>query len=463
MPQLCFYFQLHQPYRLDGFDLFQLGQDGQYFGQTDQAGPTHPQQIDLNSGASDPSGQLDPFASNSVARTQATLNREVFQKVSTKSYRPMLRLLAQLLTEVPEFHFSLSLSGVFLEQAREYDPEVIDLVARLLKSGRVELLAETYYHSLAALYSPSEFAEQVTAHTQLLEKLFNVTPTTFRNTELIYSDDIATQVLNCGFSGMLTEAVDRHLHGRPKTQLFVDRSGRLPLLLKHAELSDDIAFRFSDTNWPSYPLSVDTYLRWLADYSEQEVVNLFMDFETFGEHQWADTGIFDFFRSLIHRFHQSQWNRTVLPMQLIARERARQTQDWLRRHPQTSAFQRRRIEQAGPPVWNLPRYEVSKPISWADIDRDLSAWIENSLQQDSLRYIYELEPRVKATGQVQLLHNWRLLQTSDHFYYMCTKWAADGDVHAYFSPYSDPYEAYRLYSVVLADFEYQLSELEAQT
>lgn len=417
MPQLCLYFQLHQPYRLGEYELFDIGNSTSYFDHASE------------------------------------LNKEIFLKVSEKSYRPMLSLLIKMAQEIPDFYVALSTSGVFLEQAQMYDPEVISLIQKLVHTGKVELLAETYYHSLASLYDPNEFKDQVKAHASFLKELFDYTPTVFRNTELIYSDQIADQVHALGFSGMLTEAVDRYLHGRDRTQLFTDYSGRLPLMLKHAPLSDDVAFRFSDRNWPAYPLHAETYLDWLSVYPEDAIINLFMDFETFGEHQWADTGIFAFFENVMKEFLKSDWNKTVLPSQVFAKEKRKQTTAWLKKHPEASMYQRKKMMTQGPAQWDLPRYTVTSPISWADVDRDITAWVDNALQQDSLRLIYSLKEKVLATKNNALIHVWRQLQTSDHFYYMCTKWSADGDVHAYFSPYQDPYEAYRRYSVVVADFE----------
>lgn len=420
MPQLCFYFQLHQPYRLGEYELFDIGKSDAYFDHLSE------------------------------------LNKEVFLKVSHKSYRPMLQLLLQMVHEIPGFVCTFSLSGVFLEQARDFDPEIITLIQKLVDSGKVELLAETYYHSLASLYDPAEFADQVAAQTAFVKELFGYTSTVFRNTELIYSDQVADQVVALGFEGLLTEAVDRYLHGQERTQLFTDYSGRLPLLLKHAPLSDDIAFRFSDKNWPAYPLHAETYLHWLSVYPEHALINLFMDFETFGEHQWADTGIFIFFERVVREFLKHDWNTTVTPSQVVAAEKEKQSKMWLQQNPQASVFQRKQLAKNGPKIWQLPRYVVPHPISWADVDRDITAWVDNTLQQDSLRLVYSLKEQVLATKDNRLIHRWRQLQTSDHFYYMCTKWAADGDVHAYFSPYRDPYEAYRRYSVVLADFEQRL-------
>jgi alpha-amylase len=236
-----------------------------------------------------------------------------------------------------------------------------------------------------------------------------------------------------GFQGVLTEGVDRYLGGRPRTQLYSSMGDhKIPVLLKHAQLSDDIAFRFSDKNWPLHPLQSGTYLHWLQAYRQEEIINLFMDFETFGEHQWADTGIFDFFRHLVRDFSRGEYNRFVAPRDVLA--------DFYR-----TDEHRRDIN-------HLPVYDVPDPISWADVDRDLTAWVDNPYQRDTLRLIYQVEPLVHASQNPALIDEWGKLQTSDHFYYMCTKWAADGDVHAYFSPYDSPHEAYRRYSTVLSDF-----------
>lgn len=408
MPQLCMYFQLHQPYRLADYSIFDLSNHHSYFDDAEH------------------------------------VNKLVFQKVATKSYIPMLSLLAELLERYKGFTFALSCSGVFLEQAEEYEPQVIQLLQKLVATGRVEMLAETYYHSLASLYSPQEFKQQVYLQLKKVNELFGVTPTTFRNTELVYSNQVATQVADLKFKGMLTEAVPRYLHQRDKTKVYVDLAGKLPLLLKHAELSDDLAFRFSDKNWNEHPLTVEKYLRWLEIYAEDHVVNLFMDFETFGEHQWADTGIFEFFAVLVERFLERPWNRFVAPAQVFTQV-----------HQQIEDVEFDAEFDLEKDVINslslLPVYDVPKPISWADVDRDLTAWIDNAFQQDTISKMYALEKKVLASADQQLIDDWRRLQTSDHFYYMCTKWSADGDVHAYFSPYESPFEAYRRFAIVLAD------------
>lgn len=386
MPRVCLYFQLHQPYRLGDYSVFELGDtQASYF--------------------------------DSVSDH----NRAIFTKVAKKSYLPMLQLLLKLVSKYPDFKVAFSCSGVFLEQAQEYYPEVISLLQDLAESRQVEFLSETYYHSLASLYDEAEFKQQVALHQQLTQELFKRKPSIFRNTELIYSDAIGAKVAQLGFKGILTEAVPRYLNGISKTQLAVDSTGQLPIMLKHAELSDDIAFRFSDKHWVGFPLTAEKYSNWLHEYGDDDLINLFMDFETFGEHQWESTGIFAFFEKWVALAHTDAETSFVLPSEVC-----------------TEAD-----------IDELPIYHVAEPISWADIDRDISAWIENEFQQDTLDLIYALHAQVLSSKDPALLDDWRKLQTSDHFYYMCTKWSADGDVHAYFSPFESPFEAYRKYATVL--------------
>ncbi len=391
MPKLCWYFQVHQPWRLRRYSLFEIGQEHDYFSTPDD---------------------LD-FA-----------NQRVLSKVAAKSYWPMFRLLDHLLRTYPDFRFALSFSGVVLEQIQAFEPSLLLLIQHLVASGRVELLAETYYHSLASLYSPVEFRRQVEQHAALIWKLFGVRPLVFRNTELVVSNEIARQVAALGYLGLLAEGADRILWGRQPTHLFAAPTApRLPLLLKHYRLSDDIAFRFGQSSWESWPLTAEKYLHWLtAPFYPDELVNLFMDFETFGEHQWEATGIFPFFEQVIAGLSRSDRAEFLTPTQVVERF----------------------------PI--VDTYDAPDPVSWADTDRDLTAWIGNPLQHDVLRVLYDLESAVLAQGDLVLTEDWRRLQTSDHFYYMCTKWASDGDVHAYFSPYGSPYDAYVNYNNVLADF-----------
>ncbi len=395
MPQVCWYFQIHQPWRLRPYSIFDIGNQHDYF------------KID---------SKYD-FA-----------NDLVMKKVAQKSYRPMLNLLADLVKQYPDFRFSLSLSGVVMEQLQAFAPDLITKIAKMVATGQVEILGETYYHSLASLYNPAEFAYQVQQHTRLVEKLFEVTPKMFRNTELIYTNNVAWQVKELGFQGMLAEGADHILQGRKPTHVYqAPIDSTFPLLLKHYRLSDDVAFRFSQRSWAGWPLTAEKYEHWLTNpFYDDELINLFMDFETFGEHQWESEGIFPFFRQLIHLLHESPKSRFVTPSEVVAEH---QPQDI---------------------------FSSDEPVSWADVDRDITAWVGNPLQHDVIRVVYELGESVLASGDEQLINDWRRLQTSDHFYYMCTKWANDGDVHAYFSPYGSPYDAYVNYNNVLADVKGRL-------
>lgn len=393
MPKVAFYFFLHQPYRLANLSILDLDNNQPYFATSDY-----------------------------------DQNREVMLKVAEKSYRPMLNLLLHLVEHYPQFKFSFSTSGTFLEQAMEFCPDVIELLQKLANyHSQVEILAETYYHGLTGLYSESEFSAQIKMHQDLIQKLFQRRAKVFRNTEMIYNNYLAWQIGRLGFTGALTEAVDRLLDGQSRTQIWRSQSDpSIKLMLKHAQLSDDIAFRFSDKNWSQWPLTAEKYLHWLSNYYPHEIIGLFMDFETFGEHQWESTGIFDFFNSLV--------------AQAVKKESLTFT---------TPSLEFAAIKDES----KLPLYKVEAPISWADTDRDISAWRSNILQEDTLQQIFSLEKDVLKTKDEKIIEDWRKLLTSDHFYYMCTKYWADGDVHSYFSAYSSPFEAYQRFCLVLADLK----------
>jgi len=346
-------------------------------------------------------------------------NKEIFLKVANKSYRPMNALLEKLLHEHPEFCLSLSLSGVFLEQAEQFAPDVIESFQRLVETGRVELLASPYHHSLAFFYDQSEFEKQVAFHAEKIKRLFGVSPRVLANTELAYNDELGAWAEAHGYDGVLAEGWDKVLGWRSPNYVYQPKGAtRTRLLLKNYRLSDDIAFRFSNKKWSGWPLTAETYSSWLTA-SGGPLVNLFMDYETFGEHQWKEHGIFTFFERFVGR--------------------------WI-----TAGGQFNMVSQA---LLNAPVGDVSMPetVTWADSERDLTAWNGNDLQREALRYAYQLAPRVLASGDSQLISDWRNLQTSDHYYYMCTKWASDGDVHAYFSPYDSPYEASLYVMNVLRD------------
>ncbi len=319
-----------------------------------------------------------------------------------------------------------------LEQFEQYTPEVLDSFRKLAKTGQVEFLAETYAHSLAALKSDNEFKTQVEMHRAKIKELFGVNPVTFRNTELIYSDQIGEKVAKMGFKTMLTEGAKHILGWKSPNYVYANPiKPNLKLLLKNFSLSDDIAFRFSSQGWAEWPLTTDKYLKWLkqADKKEQ-VVNLFMDYETFGEHQWADSGIFDFMR--------------VLPEKII----------------EDGEFTFNTPSEVAKKAKVTSELHVPYPISWADEERDLTAWLGNEMQDEAFDKLYELSEQMDKCEDPQLKSDWLKLQASDHFYYMCTKWFSDGDVHEYFNPYPSPYEAFINYMNVLSDFRIRLAELK---
>lgn len=357
-------------------------------------------------------------------------NGEIFQKVAEKSYIPMNNLLEKLLKTHPEFKFSFSITGTFIDQAQEFAPEVLESFKRLIQTGRVEIVAETYYHSLAFFFDREEFEAQVRAHQAKIREVFNVETTAFRNTELSYNNELAKWADDFGLKAILAEGWDPILQWRTPNHIYKPKGTKnIRLLLKNYKLSDDLAFRFSNRNWQEYPLTTQKYISWLESSSYHgDVINLFMDYETFGEHQWAESGIFDFFESLV-----SYW--------LKKPEHGFKTV--------TEAAQ------------SEPVAEISMPntVTWADTERDLTAWLGNSMQQEAMKYLYALKLRVYNSQNGNLVEDWRRLTTSDHPYYMCTKYFNDGDVHAYFSPYKSPYDAFLYFMDTLRDMEFRLKDI----
>lgn len=386
MPSVCFYFQVHQPYRLRRYSFFDVGRKHDYFDQDK--------------------------------------NRTILQKVAQKCYLPTNELMLRLIRRYNgEFRISYSVTGVAIEQMREYCPEALQSFVELAKTGCVEFLDETYYHSLAALYDPEEFKIQVAEHARAMQQLFGQTPRIFRNTELIYSDEIGRLVSSLGYRAVIAEGADDILQWRSPNYVYTVPGCDSKLLLKNYRLSDDIAFRFSNRGWECYPLTADKFASWVHQVSGVgDTVNLFMDYETFGEHQWASTGIFEFMDKLPEYILQhSDWNFAT-PSEVIEKYPAR------------------------------AELSYGRVTSWADVDRDLTAWRGNRMQNSSLQQIYDLGHALRYAADADALTAWRRLLTSDHYYYMCTKWFADGDVHAYFSPYESPYEAFVNFMNVLRDF-----------
>lgn len=395
MKSVCFYFQVHQPYRVKRYRVFDIGNDPEYFNDRGES--------DLN-------------------------NRKIIEKVAAKSYIPTTKLLLNLLQKHPEMRVSFSFSGVALEQLERYAPEALDLFKKVIETGRAEVLGETYYHSLAFFYAPAEFERQVSKHRDVVRKHFGVWPRVFRNTELSYRNDLAHWADREGYLGVLAEGWDPVLGWRSPNYVYTPKGSKnTRLLLKNYRLSDDIAFRFSSQDWPEWPLTAEKFAEWVRA-AEGDTINLFMDYETFGEHQWEHTGIFSFLEKLPEQLFQNPDIAFKTPSEVI------QSYD--------------------------SRDEVDMPhvVTWADTDRDLTAWVGNPMQKAAIEAVYAIEDSIMHANDGRLLEDWRKLQTSDHFYYMCTKWSNDGDVHAYFSPYESPYDAYMSYMNALSDLKFRLEK-----
>jgi alpha-amylase len=384
---LCLYFQVHQPYRLRRYRFFDIGKDHYYY---------------------------DDFS-----------NRSIMRKVAERCYLPANEVLLELIKKHKKaFKVSFAITGTALEQFEMYAPDVLEGFRMLAKTGCVEFVGETYSHSLSSLACSAEFEAQVRQHSDAIEKHFGTRPKTFRNTELIYSDSIGEKVAAMGFNTMLTEGAKHILGWKSPNFVYANAlNPKLKVLLRNFRFSDDIAFRFSDRNWNEFPLTADKYSAWLKDIDpDDEVVNLFMDYETFGEHQWAASGIFEFLKWLPAKV-LADTNFEFLTPSEVARK-----------------------HQVVAPI------HVPHAISWADEERDLTAWLGNELQQEAFAKVYQVGEQVAATGCEALLRDWQALQNSDHFYYMSTKWFSDGDVHKYFNPYESPYDAFINFMNVLSDF-----------
>ena len=393
MKTICFYFQIHQPFRLKRYRFFDIGNDHYYY---------------------------DDFN-----------NEEIMHRIAQRSYIPAnYTLLEMIKNSNGKFKVAFSISGIALEQLEIYVPEFIDSMKELAKTGCVEFLSETYAHSLASLKDPIEFANQVKMHDDKIEALFGQRPKVFRNTELIYSDDIACQIADMGFKGCITEGAKHILGWKSPNYLYNSAAApKLKLLLKNYKVSDDISFRFSNYEWSEYPLTADKFIGWIANTPESEqIVNLFMNYETLGELQPRETGIFEFMKAL-PRFAEEKGIGFATPTEIISKVK---------------------------PVASL---SMPYPISWADEERDTSAWLGNVLQNEAFEKLYSVAERVRLCDDRRLKQDWNYLQTSDHFYYMCTKHFNDGAVHSHYSPYETPYEAFTNYMNVLSDF---IVRVEAQ-
>lgn len=396
MRAICLYLHIHQPLRYREYSIFDVSNNSNYY-------------------------EDDYYSRQS--------NERIFRKVADKSYRPMLSLLEANMKKYPAFKVSFSITGTWIEQAEKWAPELIGQIRDMVKKGQAEIVGETYYHSLAYFYSLEEFNSQVNQHANKIHEVFGATPKVFRNTELAYNDSLAKWADQQGYKGILAEGWDKILGWRSPNHVYQPTGCKnIKLLLKNYRLSDDIAFRFSNRNWSEWPLTTPKYLNWVKDDCLRgNLINLFMDFETFGEHQWKDTGIFNFMETLI--------------------------KDWL------SEYDNKFVTVSEACDLMPPADTISMPetITWADTERDLSAWLSNSMQHSAMQDLYNLRDQVLATKDGKLIADWRFLTTSDHPYSMCTKYWNDGDVHAYFSAYASPYESFMFFENVLRDLEYRIN------
>jgi alpha-amylase len=389
---ICLYFQVHQPFRLKRYRFFDLGNDHYYY---------------------------DDFSNESIMR-----------KVAGKCYLPANKIILDLIEKHKgKFKVTFSISGIALNQFRLYAPEVLDSFRQIAQTGMAEFLAETDSHSLASLKNRTVFEQQVEIHKDMMKNFLGVEPTSFRNTELIYSDQIGSWVADMGYKSMLTEGAKHVLGWKSPNFLYCNAiNPRLKVLLRNFVLSDDIAFRFSNRQWSAWPLTAEKYATWLNKLSQNsELVNIFLDYETFGEHNWKETGIFDFLQHLPGAILKKTPFKFMTPSEV------------------TDLLQ---------PVSAI---NVPSPISWADEERDITAWLGNELQTAAFEKLYSLSDKVKRCNDEKMNKDWEYLQSSDHFYYMATKFFSDGAVHAYFNPYDTPYDAFMNYMNVLSDFEIRVN------
>ena len=392
---LCFYFQIHQPVRLRRYRFFDIGKRHDYF---------------------------DEY-----------VNRSTIRRITERCYLPMNQLIMDLIKRYgTNFKVSFSISGSALEQFALHAPEVIESFKELAKTGSVEFLAETYAHSLASLSDTDEFERQVQRHAARMEELFGQKPVTLRNSSLIYSDQIGERVAAMGFESMLTDGAKHVLGWKSPNFVYTNvMNPRLKLLLKNSRLSDDLTLRFSDHSWHEWPLTADKYARWLKDSTrDSEIVNLFMNYETFGENQLAETGIFEFMRSLPEYIFSTTDFEFLTPSEAVKKHQ---------------------------PVAPL---HVPYPISWADEEKDITGWLGNELQNEAFEELFKIQPKVEALNDPELNEDYSRLQASDHFYYMRTKLFSDNDYHRYVSPYETPYEAFINYMNVLSDFVARVEDME---
>ena len=392
MKAICFYFQIHQPFRLKTYRFFDIGNDHYYY---------------------------DDFS-----------NDDIITRIAQRSYLPANNMLLDMIKQYGKaFKVAFSISGTALEQLEQYVPEFIESMKELAATGCVEFLSETYAHSLASLEDPDEFVSQVKNHDKKIYQLFGQHPKVFRNTELIYDDDISSMVQSMGFKAAITDGAKHILGWKSPNYVYSSATAsKLKLLLKNSKLSDDITFRFSNPEWASYPLAADKYIDWIANLpQEEQIINLFMNYETFGELQPRETGIFEFMKAL-PRFAAERGIEFWTPSEVVSK------------------------------LKSVGSLSVPYPMSWADEARDTSAWLGNTLQKEAVKKLYSISERVRLCDDKRIKQDWYYLQASDHFFYMSTKHSEDGSVHSHYSPYDSPYMAFTNYMNVLSDFMIRVDE-----
>lgn len=392
MKAICFYFQIHQPFRLKTYRFFDIGNDHYYY---------------------------DDFS-----------NDDIITRIAQRSYLPANNMLLDMIKQYGKaFKVAFSISGTALEQLEQYVPEFIESMKELAATGCVEFLSETYAHSLASLEDPDEFVSQIKNHDKKIYQLFGQHPKVFRNTELIYDDDISSMVQSMGFKAAITDGAKHILGWKSPNYVYSSATAsKLKLLLKNSKLSDDITFRFSNPEWASYPLTADKYIDWIANLpQEEQIINLFMNYETFGELQPRETGIFEFMKAL-PRFAAERGIEFWTPSEVVSK------------------------------LKSVGSLSVPYPMSWADEARDTSAWLGNTLQKEAVKKLYSISERVRLCDDKRIKQDWYYLQASDHFFYMSTKHSEDGSVHSHYSPYDSPYMAFTNYMNVLSDFMIRVDE-----
>ena len=397
MKSVCLFFQVHQPFRHRRYRFFDIGNDHYYY---------------------------DDYT-----------NETIMRKIAEKSYVPTNEILLKLVDKLEgKFKVAFSITGVALEQFAMYSPEVIKSFQKLAKTGCVEFLAETYSHSLASLNDKDIFEKQVKLHEQKIIELFGQKPRVFRNTEMIYSDEIGDQIAKMGYRAILTEGAKHVLGWKSSNFVYANAiNPRLKVLMRNFKLSDDISFRFSNTNWKDFPLTAEKFIGWLDNVEpKDEVINLFLSYESFGERQPKESGIFDFLEKLPQAIIKNKNLKFATPTEVV--------------------------EELQP----VSVISVPHPISWADEERDLTAWLGNKMQKEAFEKLYELRLKMEKCGDLELLKDWNYLQVSDHFYYMSTKLFSDGEVHNSFNPFDSPYEAFINYMNILSDFRSRLNSVVSE-